>query len=385
MLNVLIVTSQQIRVEKNKFLCIENVYDILKRFTKIGTLHICASKYVDKSSNVFDCDLTELIDSKHIHFIKKTYLRTSQNSRKIIEDAVKEVDLVIGYVPNINATTALSYAKKYKKKYLSYVVGCPRDIFMNYGLLGKILAPYAYFKLHHTLKNSDFALYVTESFLQKRYPCPGINCGCSDVRIVNLDESILKNRLTRIEKIKDDEPLKIASIASYTVKYKGVHFVIEALARLKKMGITKFHYYLIGNGSKARLEKLSKKLDVEELIHFEGIIPHRKIFEKLDEMDIYIQPSLTEGLPRSVVEAMSRSLLCICSDAGAMPELVESDYIVRRKSVDDIVNVLLKISNDGLKSQARRNFEEAKKYQDMVLAEKRNCFFDEVKKNIDLN
>ena len=74
--------------------------------------------------------------------------------------------------------------------------------------------------------------------------------------------------------------------------------------------------------------------------------------------------------------------MCICSDAGAMPQLVESDYIVRRKSVDDIVNVLLKISKDELKSQARRNFEEAKKYQDVILAEKRNSFFDEVKKKM---
>ena len=38
-----------------------------------------------------------------------------------------------------------------------------------------------------------------------------------------------------------------------------------------------------------------------------GGVPHNKIFQLLDDIDLYIQPSLQEGLPRSVVEAMSRA------------------------------------------------------------------------------
>ena len=128
---------------------------------------------------------------------------------------------------------------------------------------------------------------------------------------------------------------------------------------------------MIGGGNKERLENLAKRLNVSELVHFEGIVPHSQIFEKLDEMHMYIQPSLQEGLPRSVVEAMSRGLLCICANTAAMPEMVEPKYIVKRKSVDDIVEVLKKITVDELKSQAKRNFEEAKKYEDEVLKKKR--------------
>lgn len=381
-MNVLIVTNQLIEQRDGRFFCIENVYDIIKRFSILGTLHLCACKYTGKSSNVLDCDLSDIINPVNIHVIKKTIVKTDSYSYKIIEKAVSSADLVVGYLPATSASSACRLAKKYKKKFLSYVVGCPWDVLKNHGFFGKILAPRAFYYLRKNLKQSDYALYVTEHFLQQRYPCPGLTCGCSDVKILELNENVLHNRLIRLEKTQGNEIIRITNIANYEVKYKGQHYVIEALSRLKKMGITRFHYHLIGGGSKENLKRLSEKMNVSELVHFEGVVAHRKIFQKLDEMDVYIQSSLTEGLPRSVVEAMSRGLLCICTDAGAMPEMIEPEYIVRKKSVDDIVSVLQGISNDKLKEQAVRNFNEAKKYEEKVLEVKRNIFFEDVKKDM---
>ena len=377
MLQILIVTSQLIKEENGKFFCIENFYDIIKRFSQLGQLHICAAKYEKKTSNVIDTDVAKIVKPEHIHFIKHTYLWTDRESQNVIKQAVKNSDLVIGYVPCINAYTAQRFAKKYNKRFLSYVVGCPWDAFWNHGILGKIIAPYAFFSLKNCLKKSDYALYVTEKFLQKRYPCQGLTCGCSDVRIPRIDEEILKKRLDWLNNV-DENTFNIVTIASYTVKYKGQHFVIKALAKLKRMGIMNFHYHLIGSGDKSRLENLAKKLDVLDLIHFDGIVPHNKIFEKLDKMHIYIQPSLQEGLPRSVVEAMSRGLTCICANTAAMPEMVESEYVVGRKSVNDIVRVLKELNVNNMAIQANRNFEEAKKYSEECLEKKRNVFFKKI-------
>ena len=381
-MQILVVTNQIIKEENGAYFCIENLYDILKRFSQMGTLHICARKYAGKSSNVIDKSMLDLVDPCNIKFVKKAFIKSSSCSNKIIDECVRNVDLVIGYLPDINASVACKYAKKYNKKYMGYIVSSPWGVLWNHGIAGKILAPYSFLRLRRTLKKADFALYVTEKYLQKLYPCPGLSCGCSDVKIKSLEKSILDERLQNINTLTDVDSLRIATIANNSVKYKGQHFVIKALARLKKMGITKFHYHLIGGGDKRYLENLSKKLGVAELVHFEGIVPHSKIFEKMDEMHIYIQPSLTEGLPRSVVEAMSRGLLCICADVGAMPEMVEPEYIVKRKSVDDIVNILVNISTNRLISQAKRNFEEAKKYEDEFLEKKRNAFFDRVRKEM---
>lgn len=377
-MRVLVVTSQFIKEERGLFFCIENLYDILKRFSNLGSLSICARKYFGKSSNTIDRSLSDLIPAKDIHYIPGSHLRSPREAKQTIETCIKDVDLVIGYVPCVNAYTACKLAKKFNKKFLSYVVGCPWDAYWNHGVLGMLIAPYAYFSLKKCLKMSDFALYVTERFLQKRYPCLGPTCGCSDVRIPNIDEEVLYKHLNRLSCLTEDDPLKITTIANYSVKYKGQHYVIKALARLKKLGVTKFHYYLIGGGSRNRLEQLAKKLGVSDLVHFEGIVPHNHIFEKLDEMHVYIQPSLQEGLPRSVVEAMSRGLLCVCANTAAMPEMVEPEYIVERRSVDDIVNVMMHLSVDKLKKQAKRNFEESKKYEEVHLDEKRNTFFKKI-------
>ena len=384
MLQILIVTSQLIKEENGKFFCIENFYDIIKRFSQLGQLHICAAKYEKKTSNVIDTDVAKIVKPEHIHFIKHTYLWTDRESQNVIKQAVKNSDLVIGYVPCINAYTAQRFAKKYNKRFLSYVVGCPWDAFWNHGFLGKCLAPYAFFSLKRCLKISDYALYVTNHFLQKRYPCKGLSCGCSDVRITSVDESVLEKRLALLDNLSEQHIINLSTIASYTVKYKGQHFVIKALAKLKKLGITRFHYYLIGSGDKTRLYNLAKKLDVVDQVHFEGVVPHCRIFEKLDEMHVYIQPSLQEGLPRSVVEAMSRGLLCICANTAAMPEMVESRYVVQRKSVDDIVDVLKNLDVEEMIGQAKRNFEETKMYEESVLNKKRNDFFEKVKENFEM-
>ena len=380
-MQILVVTNQIIKEENGAYFCIENLYDILKRFSQMGTLHICAQKYAGKSSNVIDKDVSPLIRAENIQYVSKSFIKTSSKSKVIIDKCVKEADLVIGYVPNVNASFACSLAKKYNKKFLSYVVGCPWDALWNHGFLGKIIAPLAFLRLRRTLKKSDFALYVTERFLQKSYPCPGLTCGCSDVRIPHLNETILQNRLERLNGL-EGKSVNIATIANNSVKYKGQHFVIMALAQLKKMGITKYHYHLIGGGNKKRLETLAKELNVAELVHFEGIVPHSQIFKKLDEMHIYIQPSLQEGLPRSVVEAMSRGLTCICANTAAMPEMIDSEYVVQRKSVKDIVDVLKNMTVEKMIGQAKRNFDEARKYEEHVLEIKRNEFFERIKKEL---
>lgn len=59
-------------------------------------------------------------------------------------------------------------------------------------------------------------------------------------------------------------------------------------------------------------------------------MPHDKIFEWLDTIDIYIQPSYQEGLCRSVVEAMSRACPVICSDACGERELANEKFIFKR-------------------------------------------------------
>jgi len=77
----------------------------------------------------------------------------------------------------------------------------------------------------------------------------------------------------------------------------------------------------IGHEIKKELIRLIKKYDLKSHISLLGFIDHEKIPEYLEMAQIYIQPSLTEGLPNSVLEAMCMELPIIMTKAGGMLEL----------------------------------------------------------------
>lgn len=54
-------------------------------------------------------------------------------------------------------------------------------------------------------------------------------------------------------------------------------------------------HQLVGGGDASELKAEAKKQDVSAQIKFLGSMPHDKIFEWLDTIDIYIQPSYQEG------------------------------------------------------------------------------------------
>ena len=132
---------------------------------------------------------------------------------------------------------------------------------------------------------------------------------------------------------------------------------------------------MAGSGDEPTLRKLAESLGVSEQVVFEGRLAHDKMFAWLDDMDLYIQPSLQEGLPRAVVEAMSRGLPALGAKTGGIPELLGEKYIFARKGVDDIARLLPAVSKEEMLTMARNNFEHAKNFQKELLEKKRYDFY----------
>ena len=139
--------------------------------------------------------------SKSIKFVQiydrkknlKSFLSISlyKKNNNIIKNEVKKSDIVIARVPSDDSYIAIKYAKKYNKKCLIEVVGCPFDTLWNHSIKGKLLSFYSYFQLRKYVKKGDYVQYVTNSFLQKRYPTSSFQLGCSDVDIKDLDKKVL--------------------------------------------------------------------------------------------------------------------------------------------------------------------------------------------------
>lgn len=307
----------------------------------------------------------------------------SNRIKTILKENIDAADAVIVRLDSFMGLQTIKECRKKNKPYMIELVGCAWDSFWNHGLSGKILAPYLFLRTKREVKNSPFVVYVTSEFLQRRYPTNGVNTNISNVKLHAQGPEVLENRLRKISE--SDRKVVLGTAANVDIRYKGQQYVIEALGILKKQGITNFEYQILGAGDQSYLKDVAKKNNVEDQVKILGSYPHERVFDWLkNELDIYVQPSLQEGLPRSVIEAMSVGLPCIGSDVAGIPELLDKEWVFKRKGnkAEEIAELLKNIEKDSLRKQAERNYKESSLYDYVLLLKKRYSILEQYKKYI---
>lgn len=349
---------------------------VLPRYHYLGEHIICLAFGQDvdsvKQELVEDPDV-DFVFLKKVNSVKSLLIDRWEN-KLVIEQLVQACDLCVAHVPSFLGETVARIARKYHKPCLNVVVGCAWDAYWNYSRVGKLMAPFRYLSLRRVQAEAEFSIYVTNEFLQHRYPTKGQSVGCSNVNITTGDESALWKRLERISN--RQETLRMATLAAVDVPYKGQKYAIRAIAELRRRGID-IEYHLVGSGDDYFLRSLARRCGVADRVVFHGLMPHGQVLPFLDKMDLYIQPSKQEGLPRALIEAMSRGCLSLGSQTAGIPELLDKRYVFRKGNVGDIVRILSKVDKNALKEQACCNFEMAKQYDRNVL-DRRRCEFMEL-------
>lgn len=107
---------------------------------------------------------------------------------------------------------------------------------------------------------------------------------------------------------------------------KGLDLLLDAAKRVRSR--VDPHFIIIGEMSRTRVAKELLPENVKHRVHFTGYRPDAGAL--LAGSDIYVQPSRKEGLPKSVLEAMSLGICPVVTRVGGMPEIV-------RHQVDGIV------------------------------------------------
>lgn len=120
----------------------------------------------------------------------------------------------------------------------------------------------------------------------------------------------------------ESAPVKIISVGRL-VWQKGYLYALEALAMVKSRGY-KFQYQIAGDGVDNDMLRFHvKRLGIQEDVIFLGLVPRTKINNLLEECDIYFQPSVSEALSNSILEASAVGLPIVSSNTGGIPEVVE--------------------------------------------------------------
>lgn len=114
----------------------------------------------------------------------------------------------------------------------------------------------------------------------------------------------------------------VAMIANL-VQGKGHATLLEALAHLRHLGIEMPAVFFgrVESTTTARdLEELANSLGVRHLIRFAGWT--EDVWSAMDNIDVVVLPSLSEGTPNCLLEAMARGKLVVASSVGGIPEFV---------------------------------------------------------------
>lgn len=294
---------------------------------------------------------------------------------KYFSSIITQCDLIFLRIPSIISDIVAKICRQSHKSYLVEVGGCSWDSYFNHSLLGKLVAPLMYINQKRTVKDASFASYVTEKWLQKRYPTKGIQISASNVYIKEYDDIVIEKRISEVNAL-SYYPKKIGTIASVDVRYKGQEYIIRTLKKLKQSGY-RLDYELVGTGTGRYLKNLSKKCGVEDQVHFLGVKRHDEIWKWFDSIDIYAQPSKQEGLPRAVIEAMNRGCICIGSTTAGIPELLDSSFVFDNGNVNQIYTIVKKIFDSHyLDQNIIRNYNKSKEFAIDILNKRRTNLFE---------
>lgn len=392
-MKVLLVTGQYVDIRPDGCWCNFALKGTVENMRVLGELFVLGSKLIDYKAPAQP--ITEHLDFLALdhagHLLPtsrsiRQYLNNHRKNHKTIEQMVKGKNLVIGYAPSDAAEYAQKIAHRYGIPFMTFLVACPWDALHNHHrLLARLKAPFSLYNTKRLLQNSEYVHYVTRHFLQERYPTNGKAIGCSDINLGEIDKEAFNRRIDcRTKNEARFSEVRLVTVGSIDSGYKGQEFVMEAIAKLKELGDSRYHYYLIGGHKGTRLHQICTQLGIEEQVHFLGVKKIKEVFTWLDNCDVYLQPSLQEGLPRSVVEAMSRALPCIGFRTGGIPELLEPKYVVEQKDTDGLVNALHMLENENeYRRVAERNFKEAQTYDHPLLQKRIRDFFMEIKSEIE--
>jgi glycosyltransferase involved in cell wall biosynthesis len=117
-----------------------------------------------------------------------------------------------------------------------------------------------------------------------------------------------------------DNSAPVIGTAAVLEERKGHRFLLEAAAELKRQG-RRLKYRIAGDGSqREKLERLAQSLDLQQDVEFLGFVSDVPAF--LSTIDIFVLPSLFEGLGVAVLEAMAAARPVVASDTGGLRELV---------------------------------------------------------------
>ena len=140
---------------------------------------------------------------------------------------------------------------------------------------------------------------------------------------------------------------------------KGVEYLLIAMKKIHEKAPDTRLIIVGDGGEREKLEALTTQMGIQNSVQFVGRVPHKNVLNFMQRADIFVLPSLSEGLPNVIIEAMACGLPIVASRVGGIPDIIKdgvNGYVVDPGRPDQIANkILMLLNNNELVKQISNN------------------------------
>ena len=306
--------------------------------------------------NYFNYGLNQKVDLKYIETIndKNKFLKALKEIKGKIEflTNVKKYDIIHIHMASRRSTFRkgkyVRIAKKFNKKVILHIHGAEYKIFFNE--CNEKQKKYVI----KTLNLADKIIVLSEEW--KEYFSKLVN----PKKIV-----VIYNSIVLPEDFKKDlETQKLLFLGRFG-KRKGIYDLIEVVSKLI-VNYPNLKLYAGGDGEIEKVETMIKNKNMEKNVQLLGWATGKEKERILKDASFYVLPSYNEGMPISLIEGMAYKNVCISTDVGGIPKVINNNVngvIIKPGDKEKLYSALKKLLDNGelrqkLSKNARKTVEE---------------------------
>jgi colanic acid/amylovoran biosynthesis glycosyltransferase len=193
------------------------------------------------------------------------------------------------------------------------------------------------------IENSKF--YVTISQFNKNYLVDKYKVSNNAIKVIKCGLPFAEFKPKKI-----NHSLFTILIVARLHKVKNIDTLMKACTVLKDEGVA-FRCLVVGSGTEEmKLKKLVSRLHLTDVVSFIGPVLREHIMEYYNKADVFVLPSLSEGLPVTIMEAMAMKVPVVASDITGMTELVKNNktgLLFKTYDYKMLADCILKIKDNG--------------------------------------
>ena len=285
-----------------------------------------------------------------------------------------------GYIvrwPGTLTLLALPYLLASRKPIAIEVVGDSLAVFRSGvgGPASGVLARLSQAAARRLFAAASAVTYVTRRHLQERYPAApqAIVSACTDVALSEADLAARPRPAGSVP----HRPARLLFAGTMEQRYKGIDTLLAAVFAMKAEGCA-VALRLAGTGRFDRaVQTRIAELGLEDSVTPLGRLSRAELLAEMDQCDLFVVPSLTEGLPRTIIEAMARGAPIVASAVGGIFELLPPQCLVEPGSPPALADKLSEClaQPERLAAMSERNLREARNYTDTRTDPIRRSFY----------